>query len=106
MMKMVRAVIRPEKERDVVTALAENGFPALTKWDVLGRGKQQGIQVGSQIYDELSKSLVLVVVNEHQLEAVVKTITEAAFAGFPGDGKLFVTPVETAYTIRTGKAEL
>ncbi len=39
-MKMVHAVIRPEKEAAVSTALAKANFPALTKWDVLGRGKQ------------------------------------------------------------------
>ena len=54
-MKMVRAIIRPEKETVVTTALAKANFPALTKWDVLGRGKQQGIQVGGQLYDELAK---------------------------------------------------
>lgn len=44
----------------VGSALAEAKFPALTKWDVLGRGKQQGVQVGGQLYDELAKSMVLV----------------------------------------------
>ena len=105
-MKMVRAVVRPDQELAIVTALAQNGFSALTKWDVLGRGKQRGIQVGSQMYDELAKTMILIVVDDHQFEPVVKTILEAGFTGFPGDGKLFVTPVEAAYTLRTGKAEL
>ena len=105
-MKMVRAVVRPEQEQAIVTALANNGFPAMTKWDVLGRGKQRGIQVGSQMYDELAKSMILIVVDDHQIDLVVKTIMEAGFTGFPGDGKLFVTPVEAAYTLRTGKPEL
>ena len=105
-MKMVRAVVKPEKEMAVASALAKAGFPALTKWDVVGRGKQRGIQVGSQLYDELAKSMVLIVVNDDQVESVLHTIQEAAFTGYPGDGKIFVTPVETAYTIRTGKAEL
>ena len=105
-MKMVRAVVRPEQEQAIITALAQNGFAALTKWDVLGRGKQRGIQVGSQMYDELAKSMILIVIDDHQLEPVIKTILEAGFTGFPGDGKLFVSPVEAAYTLRTGKAEL
>lgn len=105
-MKMVRAVVRPDQEQPIVTALANNGFSALTKWDVLGRGKQRGIQVGSQMYDELAKTMILIVVDDHQVEPVVKTILEAGFTGFPGDGKLFVTPVEAAYTLRTGKPEL
>lgn len=105
-MKMVRAVVRPDQEQAIVAALAQNGFPALTKWDVLGRGKQRGIQVGSQMYDELAKTMILIVVDDHQIEPVVKTILEAGGTGFPGDGKLFVSPVEAAYTLRTGKPEL
>ena len=105
-MKMIRAVVRPEREWTVASALAKNGFRAMTKWDVVGRGKQQGIQVGGQIYDELAKTMVLVVVDDHQVESAVETIREAASTGFPGDGKVFVTPVEAAYTVRTGKAEL
>ena len=105
-MKMIRAVVRPEREWTVALALAKNGFRAMTKWEVVGRGNQQGIQVGSQMYDELAKSMVLVVVNDHQVDSAVATIREAASTGFPGDGKVFVTPVEAAYTVRTGKAEL
>ena len=105
-MKMIRAVIRPEKEQGVTAALANGGFPALTKLDVVGRGKQQGIQVGSQLYDELAKSLILIVVDDHLVESARQIIQEAAFTGYPGDGKIFVTPVETAYTVRTGRPEL
>lgn len=105
-MKMVRAVVRPEKEAAVASALAKASFPALTKWDVVGRGKQQGIQVGSYIYDELAKSMILIVVNDDQVEKVIQVIRDVALTGYPGDGKIFVTPVETAYTIRTGKPEL
>jgi nitrogen regulatory protein PII 1 len=105
-MKMVRAIIRPDKESEVASALSRANFPALTKWDVLGRGKQQGVQVGGQLYDELAKSMVLIVVEDDQVDLVFSTIKEAAFTGHPGDGKIFVTPVESAYTIRTGQSEL
>ena len=105
-MKMVRAVIRPEKEGEVAVALAAANLPALTKWDVLGHGKQQGIQVGSQLYEDLSKSMMLVVVHDEQVDSTVQVIHEAAFTGYPGDGKIFVTPVESAFTIRTDKSEL
>ena len=105
-MKMVHAIIRPDKESEVASALSKANFPALTKWDVLGRGKQQGVQVGGQLYDELSKSMVMIVVEDEQVEEVFSTIKEAAFTGHPGDGKIFVTPVESAYTIRTGQSEL
>ena len=105
-MKMVQAVIRPDREEAVSAALARASFPALTKWDVVGRGKQQGIQVGSQIYDELAKSMVMVVVDDGDAEEVARVIREAAFSGYTGDGKIFVAPIEAAYTIRTGKPEL
>lgn len=105
-MKMVRAVVRPEKEDAVASALARSGFPAMTKWDVLGRGKQQGVQVGGQIYDELAKSMMMIVVEDDQVQTVADTIQAAAATGFPGDGRVFVTDVETAYTLRTGQSGL
>jgi len=105
-MKMIRAVVRPEKESAVASALAKASFPALTKWDVTGRGKQQGVQMGSHVYDELAKLMILIVVEDNQVEKAVEVIREVAFTGYPGDGKIFVSPVETAYTIRTGKPEL
>ena len=105
-MKMIRAIIRPEKESTVTVALAEAGFPALTKWEVVGRGKQQGIQLGDHVYDGLAKCLLMVVVHDDRVEEAVRTIEKSAFSGNPGDGKVFVTPVEKVYTIRNGKAEL
>lgn len=103
---MIRAVVRPEKAEILTSSLAKASFPALTRWDVFGRGKQKGIRVGSQLYSELPKTLFLIVVNDEQADAVVRIIMDIAFTGYPGDGKIFVTPVESVYTIRTGKAEL
>jgi nitrogen regulatory protein PII 1 len=105
-MKMVQAVVRPEREEAVAEALARAGFPALTKWDVVGRGRQQGVQVGGQVYDELAKAMLFVVVEDGDAEVVARTILEAANSGYPGDGKVFVGPVDAAYTVRTGRPEL
>ena len=105
-MKMIRAIIRPEKESTITAALTEAGFPALTKWEVVGRGKQQGIQMGDHVYDGLAKCLLMVVVHDDRMEEAIRTIEKSAFSGNPGDGKMFVTPVEKVYTIRSGKAEL
>ena len=105
-MKMIRAVVRPEKETAVAWALAKANFPAPTKWDVVGRGKQQGIQAGSHVYDELAKSMILIVVDDDQTEKAPQVIREEAFTGYPVDGKIFVSPVEASYTIRTGEPEL
>lgn len=102
-MKMIRAIIRPEKEDDVIKSLEDSGFPSVTKVDVLGRGKQKGIQVGTAVYDELAKTMVMVVVEDDQLERATQAITNSAKTGNFGDGKIFITPVESAITIRTGK---
>jgi len=102
-MKMIRAIVRPEKEDDVVLALEGAGFPAMTKAHVFGRGKQKGLQVGPVHYDLLSKVLLLLVVNDDDVPKVMGVITDNSKTGFIGDGKIFVSEVEDAYTIRTGE---
>lgn len=105
-MKMIRAIIRPEKSEEVVDALAEAGYVALTKMDVVGRGKQKGIHVGSIYYDELPKVMIMLVVEDGKAAEVVEIVTGAAYTGNFGDGKIFITPVDEAYTVRTGAAGL
>ncbi len=105
-MKMIRAFIRPEKEQEVVLALEGAGFPSLTKMPVFGRGKQKGLQVGPVHYDELPKTLVMMVVHDAEVDKVVGLISGKARTGFIGDGKIFVSPVESSYTVRTGEAVL
>ena len=105
-MKLIRAIVRPEREEDVVSALEAAGIVSLTKMDVLGRGQQRGIQVGATVYDELPKVQLLLVVEDHKLDAAIAAIETGARTGQHGDGKIFVSAVEAAYTIRTGqKAE-
>ncbi len=105
-MKMIRAFVRPEKEQEVVLALEGAGFPSLTKMPVFGRGKQKGLQVGPVHYDELPKTLMMMVVKDSDVEKVVNIISEKARTGFIGDGKIFVSPVESSYTVRSGEAVL
>ncbi len=105
-MKMIRAFIRPEKEQEVVLALEGAGYPSLTKMPVFGRGKQKGLQVGPVHYDELPKTLLMMVVEDEDVEKVIKIIQDKARTGFIGDGKIFVSPVERAFTIRTGEEVL
>jgi len=105
-MKMIRAFIRPEKEQEVVLALEGAGFPSLTKMPVFGRGKQKGLTVGPVHYDELPKTLLMMVVEDKDLQNVIKVIQDKARTGFIGDGKIFVSPVENAYTVRTGETGL
>ncbi len=105
-MKMIRAFIRPEKEQEVVQALEGAGFPSLTKMPVFGRGKQKGLQVGPVHYDELPKMLVMMVVDDKDVDRVLGIMQDKARTGFVGDGKIFISPVEAAYTVRTGEAVL
>ena len=105
-MKMIRAFIRPEKEQEVVLALEGAGFPSLTKMPVFGRGKQKGLTVGPVHYDELPKALIMMVTENEDVEKVVGIIQDKAKTGFVGDGKIFVSPVESAYTVRTGEEGL
>lgn len=104
-MKMIRAVIRPEKEVEVIQALERTGFAALTKWDVLGRGRQRGIQVGATVYGELAKLYLMLVLPNDDMPKAVEAILTAAKTGHPGDGRIFVTDVKESYTIRSGKVD-
>jgi nitrogen regulatory protein PII 1 len=108
-MLMVRAIIRPEKAIEILAKLSEAGFPAVTKVDVVGRGKQKGLKFGDVYYDEIPKEMLLLIVNDEDKDAVVKTIMETGKTGENGtfgDGKIFVSPVEEAYTISSNRKGL
>ena len=107
-MIMIRAIIRPEKSEAVSAALLEAGFSAITKMEVYGRGKQRGMRVGEVTYDELSKEMILTVVNDADKDFVVDVIVKNARTspeGAFGDGKIFVSQVEEVYTISSGIKE-
>ncbi|MBI5519973.1 MAG: P-II family nitrogen regulator [Desulfovibrio sp.] len=107
-MIMVRAIVRPEKADDVLAALMDAGFPAVTKFSVAGRGKQRGIKIGEVTYDEIPKTMLLSVVKNADRDFVVETIMTAARSGKKGafgDGKIFVSPVDEIYTVSSGVCE-
>jgi len=99
-MKMIRAILRPDKVEEVVDTLSESGYVALTKMDVIGRGKQKGIQLDNIYYDELPKVMLILVTPAEKTDEVIDIINETAFTGNFGDGKVFISPVEEAYTVR------
>ena len=108
MMIMIRAIIRPEKADDILAALMDAGFPAVTKYSVAGRGKQRGIKIGEVTYDEIPKTTLLSVVKATEKDFVINTIMDAARSGTKGafgDGKIFVTEVEEVHTINSGIKE-
>lgn len=102
---MIRAIVRPERIDDVLDSLLNAGFPAVTKMDVFGRGKQGGVKIGETFYDELPKELFFTVVEEKDKDFVVQTIVKAAKTapgGAFGDGKIFVSPIEESWTVSSG----
>jgi len=108
-MKMIRAIVRPEKTVEILKELNDGGFPAVTKIDVVGRGKQRGIKVGDVYYDEIPKELLMLVVEDMHKEDVIdiiKRVGKTGQKGAFGDGKIFVTDVLETYTVSSGDNKL
>ena len=104
-MKMLWAVIRPEKINEVIASLEKAGFYAYTRMDVMGRGRQKGIMVGSSWYEELSKVCLMLVVEDQEADRMLDILKIAARTGNPGDGKIYVTPLAAVYSIRARSQE-
>jgi nitrogen regulatory protein P-II 1/nitrogen regulatory protein P-II 2 len=105
-MKQITAMIRPSKVDAVKTALVAMDIVGMTISEARGFGRQKG-QIeryrGTEFTVEfLPKVKIVTVVNDDKVEDALKAITEAAHTGEIGDGKIFVSPVETAIRIRTG----
>lgn len=108
-MLLVRAIVRPEKRDEVLYELSTAGFHAATVIDVTGRGKQKGIKIGSIVYDEIPKVMILMAVRDEDKDDVVSVIMRAAKtsdSGAFGDGKIFITPIEEAYTVSSAATGL
>jgi len=105
-MKKIEAIIRPFKLEDVKIALVNSGIVGMTVSEVRGFGRQKG-QVeryrGSEFTVEfLQKLKVEVVVEDEKVNSVIDAIAEAAKTGEIGDGKLFITSIDSVVRIRTG----
>ena len=105
-MKKIEAIIRPFKLEDVKIALVNSGIVGMTVSEVRGFGRQKG-QVeryrGSEFTVEfLQKLKVEVVVEDEKVDSVIDAIGEAAKTGEIGDGKIFITSIDSVVRIRTG----
>lgn len=78
---MIRAIVHQEKVPDVVTALMDAQYFAMTKFSVVGRGRQRGLHVGGVTYDELPKEMLMLVVPDTEQDLVCKIIMQAARTG-------------------------
>jgi Amt family ammonium transporter len=105
--KMVTAIVRPDMLADVKEALTDVGAPSLTVTNVSGRGSQpskKGQWRGEEyVVDLHQKVKVECVVADVPADEVAEAVRDAANTGEPGDGKIFVLPVEDAVQVRTGK---
>jgi len=108
-MKMLKAIIRPNKVDDVKDALAKLNIAGMTVTEVRGHGKQKGhtaIYRGKEYnVSLLPKMEIEVVVTESLADDAIKAIIAAARTGEIGDGRVFVMPVTESYRIRTGEME-
>ena len=106
-MKLITAVIKPFKLDDVKTALESIGVQGLTVSEASGYGRQRGhteVYRGAEYtVDLVPKVCIEVVVEDGDADSVVDAIVKAAQTGRIGDGKVWVSPVETIVRVRTGE---
>ena len=104
-MRMIQALIRPEKLDDVKKKLEEGGFVPMTITEVKGRGEQKGIKLeyrGTKMeVDLLPKVKIELVVKDPEVGKVIGIIRGTARTGKVGDGKIFILPVEKMLRVRT-----
>ena len=108
-MKLIKAIVRPNKVDDVKEALGRVSLPGMTVTEVRGHGKQKGhtaIYRGQEYSVSLLPKMELeVVLHDEIVDEAVKAIIQAARTGEIGDGRVFVLPVAESYRIRTGEME-
>lgn len=106
-MKLVTAIIKPFKLDEVREALSEVGINGLTVTEVKGFGRQRGhteLYRGAEyVVDFLPKVKVEMVVADNMVDGAVEAIISSARTGKIGDGKIFVTDVQSVIRIRTGE---
>jgi len=109
-MKLIKAVVRPNKVDEVKEALSKLSISGMTVTEVRGHGKQKGhtaVYRGKE-YDVslLPKMGIEVVVQDGIVDEVIAAISQAARTGEIGDGRVFVIPIEQSYRIRTGERDV
>jgi nitrogen regulatory protein P-II 1 len=105
--RLVTAIVKPFKVEDVKSALETLGVLGLTVSEVRGYGRQKGhteVYRGAEYtVDLVPKVRVEILVDDLDADKVVETVVEAARTGKIGDGKVWVTPVESVVRVRTGE---
>ncbi len=108
-MKLIKAIIRPNKLEEVKDALTKLNIAGMTVTEVRGHGRQKGhkaVYRGTEYsVTLLPKIMVELVINDEVADEVIKTIIETARTGEIGDGRVFILPIEQGYNIRTGERD-
>ena len=108
-MKLIQCIVRQEKLPTLIQQLSAI-VPGMTVYDVRGHGRQGGhtaVYRGVEYtLSLLPKAMIEIVIEDNKVEDIVKVVTENARTGEIGDGRIFVSPVESAYHVRTGFMEL
>ncbi|NYH77891.1 nitrogen regulatory protein P-II 1 [Actinopolyspora biskrensis] len=106
-MKLLTAVVQQHKVDEVRNSLAELGVRGMTIADVQGYGRQRGhteIYRGAEYeVDVVEKTRIEVLVDDTDADAVLRAVVSSARSGRVGDGKVWVTPVESVVRVRTGE---
>jgi nitrogen regulatory protein PII len=106
-MRKIEAIIKPFKLDDVKEGLNDIGIHGMTVYEVKGYGRQKGhteIYRGAEYaVDFIPKIKIEIVVETSRVDQVVEIVRQAAFTGKIGDGKIFVSPIESAIRVRTGE---
>jgi len=106
-MKLITAIVKPSKVDDIKRALQADGVHGMTVSETRGFGRQKGhteIYRGAEYtVDFIPKVRIEVLADDADCDHIVDLIVTTANSGFIGDGKLWVTPVETVVRIRTGE---
>jgi nitrogen regulatory protein P-II 1 len=109
-MKLIKAIIRPNKLEEVKDALTRLNIAGMTVTEVRGHGRQKGhkaVYRGTEYsVTLLPKMMIDLVLPNEMVDETIKTIIETARTGEIGDGRVFVMPVEEAYNIRTGEIDV
>ena len=108
-MKKIEAIIKPFKLDEVRESLSEIGIEGLTVTEVKGFGRQKGhteLYRGAEyVIDFLPKIKLEIVILDKMQKKVIETIQKTALTGKIGDGKIFVSNIESAIRIRTGESD-
>jgi nitrogen regulatory protein P-II 1 len=105
MLKKIEAIIREDKVNDVREALKEIGIVGMNMIEIRGHGRQGGItlvgRAGSYQVDMLTKIQINIILSENNLEETIEAILNSAATGEPGDGIIFIYPVDEVIRVRT-----